>query len=301
MERGSRYNIPGWLDRLLPDVRPPVRICLGRDSGGVRAGLLAHHPDGTTEQLSEDIVRAYSLVSGVAGTNIEFSKGVVKRYSSGPSWLPGRGIWCPVDGKPRYSRLLLAHTDADRARLLEDAWAEFLECDRRWREEPTFYRSFTWLASHPAFWTRELGAPRPGEDGWSDEFLWAWETGGYQPELFVYEGKHGKAVVTLEAGAHVPETERWDSAAKSSYVIEGSYTEHYHDPRLDVSASTYEKAIGKLARRVDRFFDVDGSERAGVPYKLTQLEKTLRRRWDMPDMPPRHNAAGEVDYSLHGR
>jgi len=280
MDKGSRYKVPGWLDPLLPEVRPPVRICLGRDVDGARAGLEARYPDGTIEELPPDIERAYDVMREAAGTNIEFSKGVVKRHSKGHEALLGRSIACPVEGTPGYTRLLITFTDADCARLLEDAWARFLAIDRRWRKHPTFYHSFAWLSCHPAFWTRELGAPRPGDANWSDESLWDWQTNGYVPDVFVYQGRleTTKAVVALEAGAHVPDSEQWDQTTKTRYIIEGTYTEHYHDLRLDVSAATYAKAIRKLARRVDRYFDVDGSERPGVRHKRTKLEKTLSKR-----------------------
>jgi len=263
----------------LPEVRAPVRICLGPEVEGVRTGLVARYPDGTTEDLPADIARAYEVVSDRVGTNITFSKGVLKRHSYGRPFLGG-SLGCAVEDQPGYTQLLLSFTDAQHIRLLKDAWTDFLELDRRWREDPTFYRSYAWLSSHPAFWTRQVGTLRPGDADWSDESLWSWETDGYVPEVSVYPGPPGtgKAVVALEAGAHVPESEHWDRATKTKYVIEGSYTEHYADFRLEVSAGTYEKAIRKLARRVDRYYDVDGSERPGVHHKLTKLEKTLRRR-----------------------
>ena len=289
MVRGSRYAVPEWLDPLLPDVSPPVRICLGRDADGVRTGLVARHPDGRAEALPPDIEQAYGLVSSVAGTNITFSKGVIKRYSQGGRAMLGRSIGCPVAGKPGYTTLLMSYTDADRVRGLEDAWSWFLSLDRRWRKHPTFSYSFAWLSSHPAFWIRGAGSLRPGDAGWSREELWSWQTDGYVPEVYVLPRKKArKAVVWLESGAHVPESEHWDQAAQTRYVVEGSFTERYYDVRLDASARTYEKAIRKLARRVDRYFDVDGAERSGVRHKLTKYEKTLRRR--MRDVDVRDDA-----------
>ncbi|MDR0782463.1 MAG: hypothetical protein LBE83_01720 [Propionibacteriaceae bacterium] len=273
MKTGQRFNVPAWLDVVLPETKPAIRIKLGPQLGEAPRGLVAQHPDGSTSPLPQEIERGYDMVGG-DGADVTFSKGVRKRYSHKRGISAMRSVFVPVDDGTGNMRMLLSFTDADRVRVLESAWAQFLEFDRCWRRNPTFYNAFQWLGCHPVFWTRSVGHTRPGDEHWQDSMFWLWQTDGYVPEVTVYDDRAG-TVVALEAGAHVHQCEHWDHNEKIRYLIGDVYTEHYHDLRLDVHAKTYEKAVRKLARRVDKFFEVDGSEKTGVSYAKSKLEKKL--------------------------
>lgn len=61
-------------------------------------------------------------------------------------------------------------------------------------------------------------------------------------ELSAWRGDDGATEIGLETGSHTPEM-----------------TDHFHDPGLDVTAPTFEKAVLELARQVAITFSDDGS------------------------------------------
>jgi hypothetical protein len=55
---------------------------------------------------------------------------------------------------------------------------------------------------------------------------------------------------------------------------------------LDIYAQTFEEAVVLLAQKVDKFFDIDGTERPDVEYEKSEIEKTLEERVkDLPEQP----------------
>lgn len=106
----------------------------------------------------------------------------------------------------------------------------FYKLSKRWRENPTFINSYYFITNHPMFWLRYKES-------------WVWDT-FHQPSVEFME-EDGKVVCLLEAGEHV----------------EPDYNYHYHDYELDTYADTYEKAIIKLAKKIDSLYDDNGTSK----------------------------------------
>lgn len=141
--------------------------------------------------------------------------------------------------EPGTNRLLLVNYDDEvrRNHLVED-YQEFLIKDAAWRTDPDdFYACYDWLSSHPAFWSGHES--REGEISWETGF----GLGHDGPN--VYKGDDGRVRVLLEAGPYMGETR----------------DQHSIDSRLVTVADTYEEAIIDLAKKVDEFYDITGSER----------------------------------------
>jgi len=139
------------------------------------------------------------------------------------------------DKDSNFSRLLLSWTSGDEILGLKYTYADFLKLDKEFRESPEDWTlAYRWLRAHPVFWYVTPTQPFSWvtDDGF--EHVWTWVT------------RHkGKSYVALEHGA----------------AVDPERTHHYHDPRFDVSAPSFEKAYLKLAKKVDKYYNTDGSEK----------------------------------------
>jgi len=261
----GRYAVPAWLEPLLPDVVAPLLLDVVDGEGGAEFWGVA--PDGGRRLLGTTLEDAYDAAGDV---DVLFSDLVCERY--GDRGSDGRFAMFSVPSRDGYHRLLFSHTDAHRVAALADAWSQFRERDAQWRADPSFLTAFGWIDAHPAFWIR-LCRSEPGDPDWRDSGFWRWETGDHMQRVDirprVVDG--GAVVIDLETGGHVDEDQRWDPETRESYVVEGVYRTHYHDPRLDVSAPTFEEAVCRLAEVIDAVFDLDGSERPTAPEPVSIL------------------------------
>lgn len=139
---------------------------------------------------------------------------------------------------PTYNNIWIApYTDQKYFNYLKMIYRKWLETDAEYRKNPKdWVLAYNWIQDHPAFWTRQ-----------TDEKTWHWNTSkGVRFYTTVFYNKK-KPMVAFETGGHTP-----------------GYTETYHDLELDVYAKSFEKAYVKLAKRIDKFFNVDGTEKEGV-------------------------------------
>jgi hypothetical protein len=149
------------------------------------------------------------------------------------------------------NRLLLSITDEEKIGLVKHDYLTWLFLTEEYRKNPNdFLHAFRWVRSHPAFWSRSTPESHYWETNYSD--FW----------FEVSRSETGELVYMLEAGS----------------AVEPERTSHYHDLRLDVYAPSFEEAYIKLASLVDKFFNIDGSERQNVAYEPSELEKTLTER-----------------------
>lgn len=147
------------------------------------------------------------------------------------------------------NRLLISFTDAERISLAKNNYLNFLfSTERYYNNRNDFYMAFLWVKHHPAFWYRH----REEYQEWETNYSGFW--------FEITKNKDNDVVYMLEAGA----------------AIEPARLSHYHDLRLDVYASSFEEAYIQLAALVDKFFNLDGSERENVSYKPSELEVTLK-------------------------
>ena len=130
------------------------------------------------------------------------------------------------------NRLHMGHVD-HRFILVGHFWG-WLDEAREYLLNPTdFLSSYCFVTGHPAFWYKH----HQDDERWNTNYSGFWHTA-------VYSDTRPTGVVhMMEAGATVPGT-----------------SHHYRDTRMDVWADTYEDAIVQLAAKVDKTFDLDGTD-----------------------------------------
>ena len=140
------------------------------------------------------------------------------------------------------NRILISSTDEDALFLLKGSYKEFLEFDEKYQADPSNWSvAYHWLDHHPAFWKHSEKTDH--YLGWSTQYgvedIW---------KMVTEDEDSGEPLVLLETGAHVlPKCET-----------------RYLDEDLDVQAPTFEEAYVKLAAKVAKYFNPDGSEKEGV-------------------------------------
>lgn len=148
-------------------------------------------------------------------------------------------------------RLLLSHTDEDKEHLALYQYLEWLFLAEKYYKNPEdFLLSYRFVKSHPAFWYRHNAE----SNYWTHDYTRMW--------MEISRKDDGELVYMFEGGSAVPPNR----------------TEHYHDPRLDVWAPSFEDGYIQFAALVDKFFYIDGSERENVPYIKQDWEIEVERR-----------------------
>lgn len=205
------------------------------------------------EEAYTNIEEAYdftrTLGDVVFSGNVEFYTGE-KGDNNARRRLGHLSIYHP---ETKTYRMLLSFTDTEHEWLAKSDYLSFLEAALRYLKKPDdFLRSWNFVNSHPAFWSR-----------YKEDSNY-WTTNEYARQVWVQptKNKKGKLVFMLEAGS----------------AVEPERTSHYRDLRLDVWAPSYNKGFVKLAALVNKFFHFDGSERENVQYEKSALEKLLDER-----------------------
>ncbi len=257
------YQVPSWLEPLLPDLRTPTEIdILERPDGSYE--YVALGPDGTGQMLGEDLIAAYDAVADDHDVVLSAAALHFARFRSNPSFgvgMDGIGVW----GRGRY---LSTETDEYRLARLVAAWERFKELDVVWRANPTFEVAYHWIDCHPAFWTRASGAlDRTTRQ--ASEALWTWVTESHMSDVTVRVphpfSSRGGAPVRLWTMGHNPEDELVDIASHTVFVLTDAYHNNDADPPIEAEGDTYESAVLNLARRIDAVYDTEGNRRPGEP------------------------------------
>lgn len=150
-------------------------------------------------------------------------------------------------------RMIFSFCDKDRLELLEMNYENFLKIAEKYHNNPTiFFNSYDYINGHPAFWTIR------GENTPTYEWDTSYATSIWSAPL---SDDEGNLVWALEAGAHLP-----------------NLRAHYHDLRLDTYAPTIEEAYIKLAAKISKFYNDDGTEKIGVVYEKSETELLLEER-----------------------
>ncbi len=247
----KKIELPEWLENELPAPKPVLRISYKND-----VFVLIPNSDLDSEQQKlvsrftdktyPTIVEAYDDVNSKT-VDVTFDSNV----NSHGGKLRSSSFWCEPEKGERSARLLIGMTDKTRKSILKSDYSSFLEDHAEYEKDPTdWVLAYNWLTKHPAFWYKH-----------KEEKSLDWSTDNGLKDVYVYvtRTKKGKARVYMEHGSHV----------------EPQYMRFYHDPRLDVVASSMEKAYVKLAKKVNKFFHPDGTEKENVKYKKNKLEKKL--------------------------
>lgn len=159
------------------------------------------------------------------------NKNLVNLYDS----LPDRNIGLFTDpfSLPKNeigNRLLISFTDFDRLFLIKSRIYDFYKIAKKYHRNPkSFKNSYKFITNHLMFWTRSNGH-------WDDVPYVPWST-------FIFDRRR-KCI--LEAGPHMK-------------VM--NYADTSYDYRLDGYGSTYEKAIIKMAQKIAKYYNDNGTEK----------------------------------------
>lgn len=144
----------------------------------------------------------------------------------------------------RGSRLIIGNTDQNSYHVLQYAYHEFLQLDKKLKKNPKdWVLAYQWLERHPAFWI--YVAPESQDDGTYKLLYWVTESGIDKAWTTVFK-KKGKPFIGLEHGIHTED-----------------FRHHYHDTRLDVwgTVHTLEEAYVQFAKNVRKYYNSDGTEK----------------------------------------
>ena len=141
----------------------------------------------------------------------------------------------------------------DALDIIKSDYSKFVtEIDPEWRADKNNWgKAYIWLDNHPAFWLKNDGSG----------LSWATSNCNSRISAYVDLKDNENTIVSMEHGQHVPK----------------EYNMHYHDYRLDVEAEDFSSAYVKLAKKVDKFFNIDGTEKKNVNYKKSVAEKQLEK------------------------
>lgn len=229
--------LPEWLVAELPEHEAHIVVSWEEDG--------FHLSD--TDEIFATVSEAYDAAQAVEGKQTVLDKSVHKHGGK----MIGGAFFVDVEEGKTSARLLISHTTEDTEGLLKYAYGHWLEAENPayLKNQDDWVVAYSWLRSHPIFWKRT-----------KEEKTVDWETDYGITDFYMWVTKRkGKPRVYLEAGAHVAP----------------SYTHSYHDLRLDVQAETIEKAYIRLAKKVNKFFNADGTEKVGIKYKKSAFEKHL--------------------------
>ncbi len=136
-------------------------------------------------------------------------------------------------------RLLMGKTSHNTVtiELLKYAYAEWMnKINPKYQKNPKdWFVAYEWLNNHPAFWVREYS--KQGQSNWETE------VGIDKTYSFVYK-KGRKKFICIETGSHVAP----------------DYKTRYLDIDLTVQEKTFEKAYVELAGRINKQYQIDGSD-----------------------------------------
>lgn len=192
--------------------------------------------DGEIVYGSSDI---YDVYEHAKEYNFEFTAAAIEASGSEETWL---GVHLPRDDG--MITLMLAINDVERWDMLQNDYHQAVENIETFRADNNAASAFDMLDTHPAFWTRRAAEP-----------TWDWQTNGHMQDIWFAPTGGGW---TMEAGGHTDD-----------------FTSKFHDLRLDVYGNTFNDALIELAQKVDKFFNVDGTEIPDVEYEKSNLELHL--------------------------
>lgn len=252
----NKVELPEWLSNLLPEARKPYFIDYDEET----AQYVILSPTGEKVEEFDNLLEAHDRADHLdsendssGGKDINANAPEVKEND-----IRGKSMITIEQDDSKFLRMLFFTNDDTKIRILKYSYGYWQNTVLpHYRKNPSdFMASWHFLDSHPAFWTKSP----------YDNNRYSWETSGYAQSMWHVPSVDDEGTVyhMMEAGASVPP----------------NHTEHYHDLRLDVFASSYEEAVVETAALVDKFFHSDGTERKNVEYEKSDLELILEDRID---------------------
>lgn len=190
---------------------------------------------------------AYDYVSDVLGGVANFDGNNIKKSNS--------KIYSNFYGfvSNKKTGRMFPSISNDAFKNLESDYNYFKKINRKYlRNKNNFYYAYQFLTHHPIFWSLS------GDLAKSKMLFWNTNEGLEAMWHTVYRDKKGKVQHMLE---HGPYLEAEETILGKKVNVPSRLPAH--DFRLDVIARTYESAIIKLAKRVNKFYLPNGEGRQG--------------------------------------
>lgn len=241
--------LPEWLQECLPPEDKPVYTIFWE--GPVNGGnAVVKTEEGEVWGEFATVPEAYDSVKTDTEADIVFDESI-----DGKGGRLDEGMWTASKVVRGGMRALFSSTDDDKLALLKHSYKNWTDwAYPNWLEnQDSIDGAYNYLSNHPVFWVRH-----------DDEPTYHWETSSHTLAIWhaLMQDDKGGFVWALETGSH----------------IEPDYVSHYHDLRLDVYAPTFEEALIELAKRVEKFFNPDGTAKKNVEYEKSDLELVLEER-----------------------
>lgn len=253
-------NLPEWLDALIPELTLPVNLKYADGK------YYAHYPEGKdypTSAISNPFntfPEVYESVKIESGYAVVFDESLPEMKD-----LLIDGL-ITIDSGDGWGRLFISSTEANSLNILENfysSWITFAE-NEYLQHTDDFLCSYYFVDRHPAFWTRDkaYAEKAKGKVGWHDHWTTTGHTKRINHSVVFSENSPTRVSFNVETGPH----------------ISPEYVMHSCDLRLEVYGESYEEAIIKLAEKIHKFYNLDGSARENVEYEKSPLEKLLIER-----------------------
>jgi len=215
--------LPDWVFEPMPkNYRPLATIYYSHDDSLFKAAGATSSSDKIEDLYSELKNKNYDVF---------ISDNIPKRFGS---FLVQGLFLCPEDDKGS-SQALFSTSSREAVQSLEEDLTDFVTIKHPEYEENShdWVLAHNWLSYHPAFWRHSF------------DFHWDIDDGLRDLDVNVFYDSDLQPCCALELGEHLPP----------------EYKSRYYDPRLDASGRTFEEAIVKLAKNVNKYFTPMGVER----------------------------------------
>lgn len=239
-------NLPEWFLEELPEIQEPA-LLMYKDNQ-----YFAVSP--SKEKIAFSIIdEAYDHIKKSWKLEVDFDESLPE-HKKGRTRIYGSRTTIGT-------RLFISSTDSHKIKKFEKDYEYFLNIAEQYKNNPNDFRIvYQFVDTHPAFWSRA-----------SKEHPWNWDTYGH------CDGHIGK--LSLSPIFNKDEEETYDWIIETGPHVEPDYNERYHDYRLDSHGSTVEEAFINLAMLINKFFNLDGTEKENVEHKkpdwIVEIEKRL--------------------------
>jgi len=227
----SESKLPEWLKKELPEPQLPSVISWTEEDGYIVFDEI-HEETDNFETLEE----AYDFTENYLKTEVIFDESIPELNEENNNNFSRMLFGTPDDRG--NSRLLFSSPDKQKIEDLEEVYENFLNlAEKYYNNKNDFMTAYDFVDTHPAFWVKLLK---------DKEKTFLWETESHCIKIWSMPIKNDDNMFwALETGMH----------------IDPDYVEHYHDWRIDASGSTIEEAYINLAANIDKYYNLDGTEK----------------------------------------
>lgn len=206
--------------------------------------IIVPHPKGfkTNNKIFDSFVAAYDYLTARKNTKAVFNAEDIANHN-----FEGKKESLEAMSENMMllgDRMFISFSNENYKEMLSRSYKAFLKDRKKWlNDKENWVKAYNFIVTHPAFWHRKESMINSWitDDGMED----IWQT--------VLVNKKGKPVIILEHG-------HYESNIINGVNATGLIPTHNID--LDVRASSYEKAIIKLAKKVEKEYTKKGTLRS---------------------------------------